>query len=91
MEVDGNTVGIWDGIIRIICGNKAYTEYLVAQGTDYDKFISLNDCLKLIEYDEDKDGVVIVIFDDLTHGEVYSYGNYLPKCWYQYGDTQGYA
>ena len=23
MEVDGNTVGIWDGVVRIVCGNMA--------------------------------------------------------------------
>lgn len=91
MEVDGNKIGIWDGVVRIICGDKAYTEYLVATGANDDKFITLNDCLELIKYDKDKDDVVIVIFDDFTHGEVYSYGNYTPKGWWQYGTTQGYA
>ena len=72
MKVDGNT-GIYDGIIRIICGNKGKTIYLTAWGDENDEFITLDDCLKLIEYD---DGVCIVMFDDWTSGKIYQYGNY---------------
>lgn len=88
MKVDGNT-GIYDGIIRIICKNKAKTIYLTAMGEDDDEYISLNDCLKLIEYYGGY-GMCIVIFDDRTSGKIYQYGNY-GEYWTEYGTTQGYA
>ena len=88
MKVDGST-GIYDGVIRIITENKAKTIYLTAQGTDEDEFITLDDCLKLIGYNGE--GTCMVIFDDLTHGEIYMYGNYSEKCWTDYGTTRGFA
>lgn len=86
MSVDGSTK-IYDGIIRIICGDSAKTIYLTAMGTENDRFITLNDCLSLIDY---KGGVCIVIFDEPLHGEIYQYGNY-GEYWTTYGTTQGYA
>ena len=32
MKVDGNAVGIWDGIVYIICENKGKTIYKSANG-----------------------------------------------------------
>ena len=87
MKVDGNT-GIYDGIIRIICGDKGKTIILNAFGDDNDKFITLDDCLKLIEYDAND--ICIVIFDDWTQGKIYQYGNY-GKYWTEYGETRGFA
>ena len=86
MRVDGSKK-IYDGIIRIICGDSAKTIMLTAEGTEEDSFISLNDCLSLIDYEE---GVCIVIVDDALSGEIYQYGNYGPF-WTTYGTTQGYA
>lgn len=91
MEVDGKTTGTYDGVIHVICDNKGKTVYVTTKGTVDDKFVSLDDCLMLIGYDEEKDGVVIVIIDDMCRGKVYSYGNYAPNTWYEYGSTIGYA
>jgi hypothetical protein len=87
-KVNGNEVGTYDGIVRIIHGNKGKTIYLVARGDENDTLITLNDCLEEIEYDG-KD-TVLVIFDDWLGGKIYMYGNY-GDCWYEYGETRGYA
>lgn len=87
MKVNGD-VGIWDGVIHIFNDTKAMTIYLAANGTEDDKRITLNDCLKLIEHEK---GVCYVIFDSATHGEIYEYGNYADKSWHTYGTTIGYA
>ena len=87
MKVDGST-GIYDGYVRIICGEKAKTICLTAQGTDDDRIITLDECLELIGYDGTD--MCIVIFDDWTHGEIYQYGNY-GAYWTTYGTTQGFA
>lgn len=89
MKVDGKT-GIYDGVIHIFNHNRAKEIFLTAEGTDEDKFITLDDCLELIEH-TDQDGVCYVIFDTALHGEMYQYGNYSDKCWSKYGTTQGYA
>ena len=88
MKIDGNT-GIYDGVIHIFNNNKAKTIFLTAEGTENDKFITLDDCLKFIEHTK-KDGVCYVLFDDVTHGTIYQYGNY-GEYWTNYGTTQGYA
>ena len=88
MNVDGN-IGIYDGVIRIICGDNAKTIFLTAMGTDDDQYITLDDCLKLIGRKENGD-VCVVIFDNALHGEIYQFGNY-GEFWTEYGNTQGYA
>ena len=87
-EVNGNVVGTYDGIIRIICGDKGKTIYLTAMGVENDRFVSLNDCLKEIGYDGN--GVVVVIIDDFMCGKVYHYNNY-GGAWFKYGETRGFA
>ena len=93
MLVDGKTTVLFDGFIRIhqsgIGVDKAKTVILTADGTDEDKAISLDDCLELIEYDGN--GVVYVTFDTAMSGKIYQYGNVPDKCWYEYGQTMGFA
>ena len=87
-KVDGNKTGTYESVIRIIYGNKGKTIYLIANKYENNKFISLNDCLKEIDYNGY--GIVVVIIDDYMQGKVYIYGNY-GKDWYEYGETRGYA
>ena len=89
-EVDGKVEGCYDGVVRIVYGNRACTKYLTAFGDESDKFFCLNDALKEIGYDREKGGVVVVIIDDCTSGVVYEYGNYGDGKWYEYGKTRGY-
>lgn len=88
-KVDGDTTGIWDGIARIIYEDVGKTIIKTANGDDTDTFLSLNDCLKAVNYDGY--GVCIVIFEDPLSGRVYKYGNSLDKKWYTHGKTNGYA
>lgn len=88
--VDGNKIGIWDGVARIICDNKGKTIYKTANGYETDTFLSLNDCLKEINYGEG-DGVCVVIFEFALEGIVYQFGNYRDGEWYEHGKTYGYA
>ncbi len=94
--VDGDAIRFYDGIITIIYDDateekatRAKKFYLTAQGTPDDSSVSLNDCLKLIEFDSK--GTVMVIFEEPLRGEVYEYGNYRPECWVKHGKTAGYA
>lgn len=90
-EVDGNEVGTWDGIITIFTGYgknaKIKRFILTADGTENDRFITLEDCRKMIGETE---STITVIFDDWLQGEVYNYGNY-GDIWWQVGITQGFA
>lgn len=92
MEVDGNEVGVWDGIITIFSGygeNAKIKRFIhTADGTENDTFITLEDCRKMIG---ETSGTVTVIFDDWTHGEIYVYGMYTNIAWIKYGTTQGFA
>ena len=91
MKVDGNEVGTWDALITIFCGTNDEARikrfFLVADGTDDDKFITLEDCRKMIG---ETSTPVTVIFDDWTHGEIYNYGNH-GKEWWKVGETIGFA
>ena len=87
MKVDGNEVGTYDGFVYIIGENKYKKFILVAEGTEDDRFLSLNDCLKEIDYDG---GVVLVIFENACSGKIFQYGNYGAE-WYEHGETRGYA
>lgn len=87
-KVNGNEIGTYDGVIRIIYGDIGKTIYLSAMGVENDRFISLNDCLKLVGYDGN--GTVVVIVDEHLSGKVYMYGNY-GDYWYEYGETRGFA
>lgn len=91
VKVDGKKVGTWDGIIRIISGDVEKTIFLIAHGTDDDQYVSLDDCLKLIDYENIQRNPVTVIIDDLFQGTVYCFGNYGDGCWYKVGTTQGYV
>lgn len=90
--VDGNTTGTYEGIITIFGGydEEAKIKRFVrtANGTDDDKFITLEDCRKMIDITEGN--TVTVIFDDDIQGEIYQYGNY-GDYWVKYGETNGYA
>ena len=91
-KVDGNTTGTWDGFIYIIWGDKAKTICHTASGDESDTFISLNDCLDLIGFDENAEWRnLVVILEDLMRGTVYRYNNYGDKSWYQCGETEGFA
>lgn len=87
-KVNGDEIGTYDGVIRIIYGDIGKTIYLSAMGVENDRFISLNDCLQEIGYGGI--GVVVVIIDDYMQGKVYMYGNY-GNDWYEYGETRGFA
>ncbi len=88
-KVDGNIVGAYDGVVRIICGDKAKTIYLSSIGLN-SRFVNLNDCLKEIKYKGV--GVVVVIIDEHLRGDVYMYNNYgNGGTWYKYGKTEGIA
>ena len=91
-KINGDKIGIYDGLLTIICADRenirAKRLYLTAMGTPDDKFISLNDCLNLIEFDGK--GIVTVIREGALHGEIYQYGNY-GNFWVQHGTTNGYA
>lgn len=89
--VDGNEVGSYDAIFKIICGDRCKEVILVADGCEDDKFMSLNDCLDLIEYDRESGMSVIVIIDSWLHGTIYRYGAYSEKYWEVYGETGGFA
>ena len=88
--------GLCYGIITIICdtaadGKSLRVKRLYPQIGDspYDKPVTLNECLQIIEFDGE--GVVTVIFEEPLRGEIYEYGNYSPKCWVRHGTTVGYA
>ena len=94
--VNGDEIGLYDGIITIICGDATEGKtprikklYPTALGSPYDKPVTLNECLKIIEFDGE--GVVTVIFEEALRGEIYEYGNYSPECWVRHGTTVGYA
>ncbi|MCM1233031.1 MAG: hypothetical protein NC489_23145 [Ruminococcus flavefaciens] len=96
--IDGDKIGLYDGIITIICDDaregrtpRVKKLYQTSDGTPDEPFTftSLNDCLKIIEFDGE--GVVMVIFEEGLKGEIYEYGNYTPKCWVKHGTTKGYA
>ena len=94
--VNGDKIGLCYGIITIICdtasdGKSLRIKRLYPQIGDslYDKPVTLNECLKIIEFDGE--GVVTVIFEEPLKGEIYEYGNYSPECWVRHGTTVGYA
>lgn len=91
MKVDGNKIGTWDGFITIFSGidenAKIKRFILTANGDEHDKFITLEDCRKMIGETEYP---VTVIFDDSMNGEIYNYGNYGER-WERVGTTIGYA
>lgn len=95
-KVDGDIIKFYDGIITIICDDategktpRAKKLYPTALGSPYAQGVTLNDCLKIIEFDGE--GTVMVIFEEPLKGEIYEYGNYRPECWVKHGTTQGYA
>ena len=88
-KVDGNTTGTYDGILYIISGDKGKTIIVTADGTENDRFVSLNDCLTEIGCAEDETAIVII--EDYMHGKVYRYGNYEKGVWYECGETEGFA
>ena len=87
-KVDPDITGTWDGLVYIINEDKAKTIIITANGDDFDRFFSLNDCLAAIDY---KEGVVTVIIEDFLKGKVYRYNNYELNSWYEIGVTEGYA
>lgn len=89
--VDGDMTGTWDGIIKIVSKSNGKEICKVAMGDESDTFLSLNDCLKEIEYNPNTDGTVTVIIDSCLAGDVYIYGNYVKGQWYRYGRTMGFA
>ena len=90
-KVDGNKTGTWDGFVYIICEDKGKTVCVTAMGDENDEFVCLNDCLTLIDYNEETDASLIVIIEDWTSGKVYRYNNYNDKSWYEVGATEGFA
>lgn len=89
VKVDGDTVGTWDGIIYVVCGEKSRTIFVTAIGDDNDKFITLNDILK--EIDCNTYDYPLVIIEDALSGNVYRYNNYGDNSWWKVGETKGYA
>lgn len=91
IAVDGDETGLWDGFAYLICGNKGKTILVTAYGDENDKFVSLNDLLKEIEYDSKIDMPPIVIVEDYFNGTIYRYNNYGDGKWWRCGETRGYA
>ena len=89
-ELPGSTVITWDGIVHIFGDNLARTVYVTAQGDDQDKPFTLDDAHKIAKK-EGMTGVIHVLCENTTHGEIYSYGNYLRHGWILCGTTMGYA
>ena len=89
--VNGKEVGTYDGIVRIIWNGVCKTVILTANGDGDDRFLSLDDCLDLVEYNEDYEPTVLVIIEDWTHGDIYRYGAYSEKVWEYHGMTKGFA
>lgn len=87
-KVSGDFICTFDGIVRIICGDKGKTLVFSGDGYQDNRFVCLNDCLDLIGYDGN--GTVVVIVDEPLSGKVYMYGNY-SDYWYEYGETRGFA
>ena len=85
-KVNGDFICTFDGIVRIIWGDKGKT--LVFSGESGKDFVCLNDCLGLVGYNGN--GTVVVIVDEHLSGKVYMYGNY-GDYWYEYGETRGFA
>lgn len=88
-KVDGKTTGTYDGFLYIISGDKGKTICVTADGTETDRFVSLNNCLAEVGCAEDETAIVII--EDFTHGYVYRYNNYGDKAWYRCGETEGFA
>lgn len=90
-------VGTYDGIVIIICKSLSKTGIrckeitLTAEGTEDDRFLSLEDCINEIGFDKTKgDCVISVVMESLLSGHIYQYGNHGPF-WELHGKTQGYA
>lgn len=91
MIVDGNEYGCYDGIVKIICGEKCKTIYVCSNGDENDEFVTLNDCLKIIGWTS-KMGVVLVIIEDYLSGKIYQYANNCGEpVWCEHGNTKGFA
>lgn len=88
-KVDGKTTGTYDGILYIMSGEKFKTFIVTADGTENDRFVSLDDCLAEVGCAEDETAIVII--EDFLHGYVYRYNNYGNKAWYRCGETEGFA
>ena len=73
-KVDGEFICTFDGIVRIIWGDKGKTLVFSGDGYQDNRFVCLNDCLGLVGYDGN--GTVVVIVDEYLSGKVYIYGNY---------------
>jgi hypothetical protein len=93
-DIDGNEIGLKYGVIYIIKtgftsnGEFITTAKCICLDCELDEFITLNDCLKEVDY---KDGdSVMVIMEVENHGEIYAYGNYSKKVWNYRGDTVGF-
>ena len=87
-KVNGDFICTFDGIVRIIWGDKGKTLVFSGDGYQDNRFVCLNDCLGLVGYDGN--GTVVVIVDEALSGKVYMYGNY-GDYWYEYGETRGFA
>ena len=87
--VDGNEIKMWCGIAQIIYHNKCKEIVKTCLGLPNEEPLTLNDCLKIIGYDGA--GVVTVIFEDYTKGEIYQYGNCIDENWYTHGETKGFV
>lgn len=92
MEVDGNKIGTYDGIVTICKGYgeaaKIVRFMLTANGDENDRFVSLNDCLEMMG--GASDGSVTVIIEDVFDGKIFCYGNH-GDYWEEVGTTNGYA
>ena len=90
MIVDGNEIGCYDGIVKIIYQDKCRAIVLTANGED-DEFVTLNDFLKIIEW-KPKMGVVLVIIESWTSGKIYQWANNCGEpVWCEHGTTKGFA
>jgi hypothetical protein len=93
-DIDGDKIGLQEGFIYIIknshtsSGEDITTAKRICLVWEMDRYITLNDCLKEVDY---KDGdSVMVIMEVENHGEIYAYGNYSEKKWNIRGTTTGF-
>lgn len=82
--------GLWAGIVKIIKGNVCIDEILIADGSERDHYLTLDECLKKVGGAK-KGEVVTVIMEEPLEGRIYRYGNNLDSYWEQVGTTCGYA
>lgn len=88
-EFDGDDTVLKSGIATIVCCNNM-KRVLVLSDTE-SKPLSLNDCLKIIEFNlkDNSNDIVTVLFETIYDGTIYRYNQYSERKWVMVGKTVG--